>query len=168
MSAKVVIMGVAGCGKTSVGEGLQMLTGVPFLDGDTLHPKTNIEKMASGTPLTDDDRWPWLEAVGRRFAGSPGPLVIGCSALKRAYRDHIIRYAGGPVAFIHLAGTRDEIGRRMKNRSGHFMPVALLDSQFATLEPPGDDENAISIDINQPLETIVAAAAEFLGGVRDE
>ncbi|MCY0096894.1 gluconokinase [Hoeflea ulvae] len=164
MARHFVIMGVAGCGKTSVGEGLSQLTGTRFIDGDALHPKANVDKMSAGTPLTDEDRWPWLEAIGRQFGSSAEPLIIGCSALKRSYRDRIRHHCGGAVTFIHLTGSRDVISRRMQQRKNHFMPLTLLDSQFAALEPPATDEASISIDIDQPLKAIIAAAARHSGG----
>lgn len=155
-------MGVAGCGKTSVGQGLSRLSGIRFIDGDTLHSQANIAKMSSGVPLTDADRWPWLEAIGHEFAQSPEPLIIGCSALKRSYRDKIRHHAGTPVCFIYLTGSREVIGQRMRNRQNHFMPPALLDSQFATLEPPGADEESTTIDIDRQLDAIVALASRYL------
>lgn len=164
MARHAIIMGVAGCGKTSVGESLSRRTGLGFVDGDALHPRESVDKMSRGIPLTDADRWPWLEAVGRAFAQSPVPLIIGCSALKRSYRDRIRHHADAPVSFIHLTGSREVIGRRMRERRNHFMPPALLDSQFAALEPPGADEAAIAIDIDQPLDAIVARAARYLEG----
>ncbi|MCZ4292161.1 gluconokinase [Hoeflea alexandrii] len=164
MARHAIIMGVAGCGKTSVGEDLSRLTGIRFMDGDALHSKENVAKMSAGTPLTDDDRWPWLEAIGQEFARSTEPLAIGCSALKHSYRDRIRQQAGAPVCFIHLTGSREVIGQRMRNRKNHFMPPELLDSQFATLEPPGADEESIAIDIDQPLDAIVALAARYLEG----
>lgn len=164
MARHAIIMGVAGCGKTSVGEGLSSLTSIRFVDGDALHSQASIANMSEGIPLTDADRWPWLEAIGTEFAQSPEPLVIGCSALKRSYRDRIRHHAGAPVCFIHLTGSREVIGQRMRDRKDHFMPPALLDSQFATLEPPGADEESIAIDIDQPLEIIIALAARYLEG----
>jgi gluconokinase len=146
-------MGVAGCGKTSVGEALSAATGIPYRDGDDLHPATNVAKMSRGEPLTDDDRWPWLAQVGQALR--PAPLIIGCSALKRRYRDLITAEAHAPVTFIHLAGSRDLIASRMHARKGHFMPPALLDSQFAALEPPAPDENAITVQIGQQVDAIV-------------
>lgn len=163
MAGNIVIMGVAGCGKTTVGEGLSAAMGIPFLDGDTLHPQANIEKMAAGIPLTDDDRWPWLQSIGQTFASSRTPLIIGCSALRRAYRDIIREMASGGVTFVHLSGSRELIAVRMSNRGRHFMPPTLLDSQLATLEPPGNDEHAIEIDIDQPLDTIIQATKAKLG-----
>lgn len=162
MAGYAIVMGVSGCGKTSVGEGLSLCTGIRFIDGDALHPKANVDKMSAGNPLTDQDRWPWLEAIGREFAKSPEPLIIGCSALKRSYRDRIRHHAGAPVTLVHLTGTREVISQRMQARKDHFMPPALLDSQFAALEPPTADEDSISIDIDQPLEAIIAQAAEHL------
>ncbi|MEO8241484.1 MAG: gluconokinase [bacterium] len=151
---RLVIMGVAGCGKSTVGAGLATRSGVPYRDGDDLHPAANVAKMAAGTPLTDDDRWPWLDLVARALA-TDAPLMIGCSALKRSYRDRIRHGAGGPVLFVHLSGARKVIEARMAGRTGHFMPVALLDSQFATLEPPAADEWHLTVDIDQPLNAIV-------------
>jgi gluconokinase len=166
MARYAIVMGVSGCGKTSVGEGLSQSTGTRFIDGDALHPKANVDKMSAGNPLTDEDRWPWLEAIGREFANSPEPLIIGCSALKRSYRDRIRHHAGAKVTFIYLTGTREIISKRMQARKDHFMPPTLLDSQFAALEPPATDENSISIDIDQPLEAIIARAAHHLSQSR--
>jgi gluconokinase len=162
MARYAIVMGVSGCGKTSVGEGLSQSTSIRFIDGDALHPKANVNKMSAGNPLTDQDRWPWLEAIGREFANSPEPLIIGCSALKRSYRDKIRDHAGAMVTFIHLTGTREIISKRMQARKHHFMPPSLLDSQFAALEPPAIDETSISIDIDQPLEAIIKQAAHHL------
>ena len=153
---RLVVMGVAGCGKSAVGAALAAAMAVPFRDGDDLHPAENIAKMSMGHPLTDADRWPWLSLVGQALA--PGALIIGCSALKRGYRDFITQKAGAPVIFVHLAGSRAVIDARMRARQGHFMPPALLDSQFAALERPGLDENAITVQIDQPLAAVVANA----------
>lgn len=154
---KLVVMGVAGCGKTTVGTALAARLGAAFFDGDDLHPATNIAKMSRGEPLTDEDRWPWLTQVAEALQGD-GPRIVGCSALKRVYRDHIRQGAGGPVVFVHLAGARAVIEARMRARTGHFMPPALLDSQFATLEPPGADEAAVTVDIDQPFDAVIDAA----------
>ncbi|WP_106407916.1 gluconokinase [Sinorhizobium alkalisoli] len=161
---RMVLMGVAGCGKSSVGAALARRIGAVYLDGDDLHPAANIAKMSRGVPLSDEDRWPWLTRVGEALAAGAGPTIIGCSALKRAYRDHITSVGGAPVTFIHLVGSVEVIEKRMRARQGHFMPTALLASQFAALEPPGADENAISVDIDQPLEAIVDSIATQLGG----
>ncbi|MGY4750253.1 gluconokinase [Pannonibacter sp. Q-1] len=154
MSIRIILMGVAGCGKSSVGEAISARTGIAYRDGDDLHPAANVEKMRAGIPLTDDDRWPWLDQVGRELADK-APLIIGCSALKRVYRDRIRALAGGPVTFVHLAGSRDLIAGRMAQRTGHYMPLSLLDSQFAALELPQPDEGALTADISQPLDALV-------------
>ena len=160
MSLRVVIMGVSGCGKSSVGEGLSRHLGIPYRDGDDLHPPANVEKMRAGVPLTDDDRWPWLDRVAQVLA-LEAPVIVGCSALRRAYRDRLRAGAGGPVRFIHLTGSREVISARMAKRTGHYMPSSLLDSQFAALEVPAPTE-ALAIDIDQPLDAIITAAAEGL------
>ncbi|WP_273687768.1 gluconokinase [Ketogulonicigenium vulgare] len=147
---RIVLMGVSGCGKSSVGAALSALTGVPYQDADDLHPSANVEKMRAGIALTDDDRWPWLTTCAEALAGSAGGLILGCSALKRIYRDHLRGAAGRDLAFVHLIGTREVILERMRARVNHYMPVSLLDSQFATLEPPGQDENAMAVSIDVP------------------
>jgi gluconokinase len=161
MTWRVVIMGVAGCGKSSVGEALAQRLHIPYRDGDDLHTPQAVEKMRQGIPLTDDDRWPWLDRVARVLA-SEAPILVGCSALKRAYRDRIRAGAGGPVTFVHLSGSRELIASRMAARTGHYMPTSLLDSQFAALEPPSPDE-ALTIDIDQPLSTLVDAILSQIG-----
>lgn len=159
MIERFVVMGVSGCGKSSIGAGFANVIGATFLDGDDLHPQENIDKMAAGTPLDDTDRAPWLARVGALFAKDELPLVIGCSALKRIYRDIIRDAANGPVAFLHLSGSRDVIAGRMAARADHFMPPALLDSQFAALEPPSADEVSVTVDIDQTPEAIVRELA---------
>ncbi len=159
---RAVIMGVAGCGKSSVGEAMSAALGLPYVDGDDLHPPANVERMRAGIPLTDADRWPWLDRVATVLA-SEAPAIVGCSALKRAYRDRIRRGVDGPVRFVHLSGSRRVIEGRMAKREGHYMPVSLLDSQFAALEAPGPDE-ALTVDIDQPLAAIVARIMPFLSG----
>lgn len=142
-----VLMGVAGCGKSSIGAALApRLEGV-YLDGDAYHAPASIAKMSRGEPLTDEDRWPWLKRFAEEMASRPGLVIGGCSALKRVYRDCIRAAAAEPVLFVHLSGSRELIAGRMSERRGHFMPTSLLDSQFAALEPPGDDELAITVDI---------------------
>lgn len=159
---RIVLMGVAGCGKSAVGAALASRIGAAYVDGDDLHPQANIDKMRRGEPLTDNDRWPWLTLVGRKLGMAESGLILGCSALKRAYRDHIRAEAGTPVLFVHLSGSRDLIARRMGARTGHFMPTSLIDSQFAALEPPSAEEGAITVDIDASLEAIVTAIAEQL------
>lgn len=162
MTLRVVIMGVAGCGKSSVGEGLSARLGIPYRDGDDLHNPEAVEKMRAGIPLTDDDRWPWLDRVAAVLA-TEAPVIVGCSALRRVYRDRIRAGAGGPLRFVHLAGSREVIMARMAARTGHYMPTSLLDSQFAALEAPGPEE-AVTVDIDQPLGAIVEAIAADLTG----
>ena len=162
--SRIVLMGVAGCGKSAVGAALAARLGAAYLDGDDLHPPENIEKMCRGEPLSDEDRWPWLTQIGQRLANPDGILILGCSALKRRYRDHIRAEAGAPVTFVHLSGTKELITERMAARTGHFMPASLIDSQFAALEPPAADENAITVDIDKPLEAIVADLMRSLHG----
>jgi gluconokinase len=164
MTLRVVIMGVAGCGKSSVGEALAQRLHISYRDGDDLHTPQAVEKMRTGIPLTDDDRWPWLDRVAGVLSDE-APIIVGCSALKRAYRDRIRAGASGPVRFVHLAGTRELIASRMAARTGHYMPTSLLDSQFAALEPPGPDE-AVTVDIDQSLPAIVDAIQSQLGATR--
>jgi carbohydrate kinase (thermoresistant glucokinase family) len=152
-------MGVSGSGKTTIGEALAARLGWKFVDGDSLHPPANVAKMRAGRPLDDRDREPWLDAIAARIdawtaQGTPG--VITCSALKRRYRERIIGERAW-VRLIYLEGSRDLITRRLTERRGHFMPPSLLDSQFATLEPPGADENAIVVGIDRPVNAIVDA-----------
>ncbi|MBP9047066.1 MAG: gluconokinase [Tabrizicola sp.] len=154
MTRRIVIMGVSGCGKSTVGAALSDALGIPYREGDDLHPPANIAKMRAGETLTDADRWPWLDLVAQDLAAQ-APVILGCSALRRAYRDRIREGAGGPVCFVHLAGSPALIATRMAARSGHFMPASLLDSQFASLEPPEPDEEAITVDIDQPLDRLV-------------
>ena len=154
-SARIVVMGVSGAGKTTVGMQLATRLGVPFEDADALHPESNVAKMAAGTPLTDEDRAPWLRVVGQRLAESEAGLVIACSALKRAYRD-AIRAAAPDAVFVLLTVDKSTLADRVSNRSGHFMPVSLLDSQLETLEPLGDDETGVTV----PAVGGVAATAD--------
>lgn len=152
---RIVIMGVTGCGKSSIGAALAETLGGKFIDGDDLHPESNRAKMTSGRPLTDADRAPWLVTVGQTLGNGYGIIVIGCSALKRSYRDLIRSKAGPAVTFVHLAGSREILAARLAARKGHFMPISLLDSQLATLEPPEPDEIAICVDISQaPAEIL--------------
>jgi len=153
VAMKIVLMGVSGSGKSVVGAALGRALALPYRDGDDLHSAAHIAKMARGEALTDGDRWPWLALVGQDLRRTG---IVGCSALKRSYRELIDVQAGGGVVFVHLAGTRAVIETRMQARTGHFMPPALLDSQFATLEVPGPQERAVSVDIDQPLVDVVA------------
>ncbi|KZB82447.1 gluconokinase [Amycolatopsis regifaucium] len=153
----IVVMGVSGSGKTTVGTALAERLGVDYAEADTFHPKANIDKMSSGHPLNDEDRQPWLEAIAAWIADhqSSGGVVTS-SALKYRYRD-ILR-GGGNVWFLHLHGDRELLADRMKTRSGHFMPVSLLDSQLADLEPLRPDEFGLVADIAKKPEEIVDTA----------
>jgi gluconokinase len=181
-------MGVAGSGKTAVGELLAKELGVPFLDGDDYHPAANVAKMASGVPLDDADRRPWLDAVaaaikamsgksmsparsgmGTGFPSdiaskdktSPAPrLVVACSALKRSYRERLAEAAGRPLLFVLLDASRETLAARLATRRGHFMPASLLDSQLATLERPGAAENAIVVSAEEIQSKVVKAVIE--------
>lgn len=154
---KVVVMGVSGCGKSTVGRALASSLGVPFIEGDELHPPRNVALMAAGTPLTDDDRRDWLQAVAAALARATGTgAVAACSALKRSYRD-ILR-SGAPVLhFVHLTGDRALLEERMLHRSGHYMPASLLQSQLDILEPPAPDEAAITLDLDATPDEVVRA-----------
>jgi gluconokinase len=160
-SGAVVVMGVASCGKTTIGEALAAHFNVPFIEGDRLHPPANITKMSAGIPLDDDDRWPWLAEVGAALRGTSG-CIASCSALKKSYRDSISVAAQRPVTFVHLHGSREVLQQRISWRKGHFMPPSLLDSQLATLEMPTAVEAAVTIDIDQSVDEIVRRAADFL------
>ena len=151
-------MGVSGSGKTTVAKALAEQLGWRFQEGDALHPPENVAKMAAGTPLSDADRWPWLTAIaavidGWRAAGVSG--IVTCSALKRAYRQVLVGDRAD-VRLVYLAGSKALIAGRMAARTGHFMPAALLDSQLATLEPPGAEEHPIVMDIGPEPAVIVA------------
>lgn len=160
-SDAVVVMGVASCGKTTIGEALAEKLNVSFVEGDRLHGEANVAKMSAGIPLTDDDRWPWLARVGEALQG-PGGKISSCSALKRAYREAIAVGSKRPIIFIHLHGSIEVLQQRIAARKGHFMPATLLDSQLATLEMPMPDERAVTINIAQSPRRIVQEAYEFL------
>lgn len=157
-------MGVSGCGKSTVGELLGGQIKAEFLDGDSLHPKANIDKMASEKPLDDADREPWLGEIGRLLAaaGEREPLIIACSALKRKYRNQIREQAPATV-FIHLHGSLELLTVRMGERAGHFMPVGLLKSQFETLEDLEPDERGLVLDISASPQQLTSQAASWLG-----
>ena len=156
MASPIVVMGVSGSGKSTVGAALAQRLRVPFADADDFHPPANIAKMTAGQPLDDEDRYPWLEAIGQWLAErcDDGGGVMSCSALKRKYRDQLRRHCVG-VEFLHLSGTPEVISKRQASRPGHFMPASLLASQFATLEPLDSDERGIVIDVDQNIDSIV-------------
>ncbi|GEC04410.1 gluconokinase [Streptomyces spinoverrucosus] len=158
----VVVMGVAGTGKTTIGPLLAARLGVPYAEGDDFHPQANIAKMSAGIPLDDEDRWPWLDAIGAWAHGRTGlGGVVSSSALKRSYRDRL-RAAAPGIVFVHLTGDRELIEDRMAHRQGHFMPTALLDSQFATLQPLQADETGVAVDVAGTPEEITARAVAAL------
>ncbi len=161
----LVVMGVAGSGKTTVAQILADRLDRPYAEADEFHPQANIDKMSAGTPLTDDDRWPWLQAIRdwlteQTRAGRSA--IVTCSALKTAYRD-VLREAEGRVTFVHLDGTIEQIGERMSGRSGHFMPPSLLPSQFETLERLGDDEDGVVVQVGASPQSVVDNALSELG-----
>lgn len=158
----IVVMGVSGCGKSTLGLALAEALGVPYIEGDALHPPRNVALMAAGTPLTDADRAGWLDVIGERLAqaGDQG-AVVACSALRRIYRDRL-RAASPGLRLVHLHGDPALLAERIGQRTGHYMPPALLPSQLQTLEPPGPDEAPITLDIAQPPEALVRRALQAL------
>jgi gluconokinase len=160
-NGRCVVMGVSGAGKTVVGRLLAERLGAAFIEGDDLHPAANRSKMAGGEALTDEDRWPWLDAVGRALAEAPSPAVGACSALRRAYRDRLRLEVPGLV-IVALDQPRAVLEGRLRARKGHFMPPALLQSQLDTLEPLGRDEAGVVVDNAGPPEATAARAADAL------
>ena len=160
----VVLMGVSGSGKTTVGRALAAALGSAFIEGDAFHPAANVEKMRRGEPLGDADRWPWLKALAAelaRHAGHGEGAVLACSALRRSYREVLAAPCPG-LRFVHLDGDKALIERRLRARTGHYMPAGLLASQYAVLEPPAADEPGFRVDVNAAPEAIVALILERL------
>jgi gluconokinase len=160
----IVVMGVAGCGKSTVAAMLSRRLGREFAEADAFHSAANIAKMRSGIPLTDEDRWPWLDAIAAWIAterANARPCIVACSALKRRYRERLA--AGhGDVRFVYLKGDYETVAARLAGRSGHYMPLSLLESQFAALEEPAPDEKALVLSIERPVEALVdEVAARF-------
>ncbi|MCS0584885.1 gluconokinase [Massilia pinisoli] len=154
-----VIMGVCGCGKSTVGAALAQAFGVAFIEGDAYHPAPNVIKMSAGEPLTDDDRAGWLQALAREIGAARARgegIVVSCSALKRRYRD-LLRQADPDLRFAHLQGPRGMIAARMQTRIGHYMPISLLDSQLRDLEPLQPGEAGLTLDTTQPPDALVAS-----------
>ena len=163
----IIVMGVSGAGKSSVAERLAESLNCRFMEGDSLHPQSNVDKMAQGTPLTDEDRWPWLDVIGEKIAEALArseDLVVTCSALKVVYRERLRSAAGGKLIFVFLKGSNELLTRRMGERKGHFMPTSLLQSQLATLESPEGEAGVVTVDIDATLDRIVADA---VAGLKD-
>ena len=158
--AAIIVMGVSGSGKSTIGALLAEALGWPCADADGFHPAANVAKMAAGTPLTDEDRWPWLDAIAAHIGASRTagqPVVVACSALRRAYRERL-RAGHGDLIFLHLAGAPAVIAERQAARQGHFMPPSLMASQFATLEDPAEEVDAVTVSVSaSPHEVVVAA-----------
>lgn len=162
MPQSIVVMGVSGAGKSSVGQALATQLGASFIDGDTLHPEANVRKMASGVPLTDEDRWPWLHLVGAKLSTSSRTgTIVACSALKRSYRD-AIRTAAPDTTFILLRADKPALQDRLTQRPGHFMPASLLTSQLETLEELQDDESGVMIESTGGVDTTVERIRKLL------
>ena len=162
--AAIVVMGVSGCGKSTVGALLAERLGWAFEDGDAFHPPENVAKMSAGTPLTDEDRWPWLRAIAARIARARSEgrgVVIACSALKRAYRD-VLRDGQADIRFLHLTGEPALIMARQAARTGHYMPASLIASQFAALEPPETEADVIDLDVDPEPPAIAQKAVAAL------
>lgn len=158
----VVVMGVSGSGKTTIGAALAQRLRVPFADADDFHPQANIDKMSAGIPLTDDDRGPWLATIATWLADhAAGGGVASCSALKRSYRD-VLAAAAPQAFFVHLHGEPDVIAARVAGRPGHFMPAALVESQFATLEPLEPGEHGAVLDVDQQVDDLVTQSLDLL------
>jgi gluconokinase len=165
----VVVMGVSGSGKTSVGEAIAARLSLPFVEGDALHPAANVEKMSHGIPLVDEDRMPWLDIIAARIAEAAGRgqgIVVSCSALKRIYRDRLRATAGGPLRFVYLEGSRALLSERLGARKGHFMPASLLQSQLEALEVPTGEPGVVTVGINDDVDGIAAAAVSALTAIR--
>ena len=165
----IVCMGVSSCGKTVVGQTIAKLLAAPFLEGDDFHPPANKDKMRAGIPLIDADRWPWLAGVAHALhdAAEKSRVVVGaCSALRRAYRDYLQQQAGEPILFVYLEGSQELIAQRIAARHHEYMPASLLSSQFATMEVPGPDENAMAVDIRLPVEAIANEVVEAYRNLR--
>lgn len=162
----LVVMGVSGSGKTTLTQALAAALSCPVLEGDAFHSAANVAKMQAGHPLTDHDRWPWLDRLGAALgeaAGTSGIAVAACSALKRSYRERLAAASAVPLCFVLLDTNAGELARRMATRPGHYMPTSLLGSQLATLEPPGADECAVTLDAAQPIDALVAQALAWIG-----
>jgi len=161
----IIVMGVSGCGKTTIGAFIADKLNVSFTEGDRYHPARNVEKMRNGRPLEDEDRWPWLESLSKALhkqAEENGCAIAACSALKRSYRDYITKMAGEPVYFVHLDVSREELERRVGEREHEYMPASLLDSQLATLEMLSPDERGVTINADGSEDDTFRLASKAL------
>ena len=158
---RVVVMGVAGCGKSAVGQGLAQLLGLPLVEGDEFHPAANVEKMRQGRPLEDQDRTGWLDRLGEELERQQGGAVLTCSALKRSYRERLRRSAPA-LKFVHLTLSPEQALQRVARRDGHFYPPSLVASQFAALEDPHGEPGVLALDASQPLPDVTSRAAAWL------
>jgi gluconokinase len=166
-TSPIVVMGVSGSGKSTVGSALAQRLRVPFVDADSFHPPANVAKMSAGQPLNDDDRYPWLKRVGEWLAGHGDGGVVSCSALKRKYRDQLRTHCSR-IEFLHLRGSPEMIRARLDARSDHFMPAALLRSQFDALESLGTDECGVTVDIGHDVDAIIDTFLITRGACDDE
>lgn len=164
----IVVMGVSGSGKSTLGGMLAAELHCPFLEGDSFHPDSNVAKMRAGEPLDDADRWPWLDALGAaagKAAATRGRVIVACSALKHSYRDRLAAALGAATMFVLLDASPAELERRMGDRPGHYMPRSLLDSQLRTLERPGGDECALTLDAERPIRALCDEIYTFIDRV---
>ena len=161
---RIVVMGVAGAGKTTIGSALAARLGLPFADADDFHPPANVAKMRAGHPLDDRDRLPWLDAVGTWLADRPQGAVVSCSALRVVYRD-LLRIHAADLEFLHLSGDTAVVTARVAARAGHFMPVSLVGSQVDMLEPLGADEAGVVADLTRPVDDMVDELSDLFRGV---
>ncbi|OKL45056.1 gluconokinase [Pseudovibrio exalbescens] len=159
---RIIVMGVSGCGKSTVGQAIADNLGLPFIEGDTLHSAESKRKMAEGVPLSDEDRWPWLDRVGQKLGAADAGAVAACSALRLAYRQRLRCAAGKDLKFIFLHGQRDLLQQRMEKREGHFMPPALLESQLETLENPEREVGVLTLDVSHDPSTLARQATNWL------
>jgi gluconokinase len=164
----IIVMGVSGSGKSSVGEKIAEALHLPFVEGDALHPASNVEKMSKGIPLTDEDRMPWLDRIGEAMKASLAKgegTIVSCSALKHIYRERLRAAAGGNLYFVHLEGSKELLTDRMGHRKGHFMPTSLLESQLETLEVPTGEPGVVTVHIDDTIEGIAAEALKALAAL---
>jgi carbohydrate kinase (thermoresistant glucokinase family) len=165
----VICMGVSSCGKTVTGQAIASRFNMPFLDADGFHSQANKDKMRAGIPLTDEDRWPWLAGLAHALhdaAAQSGMAIGACSALKRVYRDYLIAEAGEPILFVYLKGTQALIAERIAKRHHEYMPASLLPSQFATLEEPTPDENALTEPVTLSVDEITDRVVAEIGKLK--